>query len=160
MPPPIHLIETNYPKGFPPSVDVFPTLTDREHYIDAWHFNTIFNSLTALETYLIEFRANIEAPIGNDIIGDDGQSEIPIPPGRYPSYRAAMAWDSELLSENIKSGVNIFGVSGALEAGGNGVDLAKPGTLNQPDMVVYENAPTQAIDTSRPTIAAPTVTAA
>ena len=108
----IHLTEGDYEKLFPPALDEFPTVIDGQHYIDAWILNSPFNSLLEIEQYLIDYQANIEAPIGDDIIGNEGSLEISIPAARYPAYKTAMAWDSNLLEENIKSGVTIFGVTG------------------------------------------------
>lgn len=112
MPPPIHLAAGDYDKLFPAGIDEFPTLIDREHYIDAWHFNTIFDSLEEIENYILEHRENIEAALGSDVIGDEGALIISIPPACYGPYTATMAWDSNLLEENIKAGVTIFGVTG------------------------------------------------
>ena len=117
MPIPTHLNEGDYAKAFPPALDEFPTLVNEEHYIDAWHLNTIFNSLLATEQYLITYQGNIEAPIGDDILGIEGELEIAIPPALYPAYKFAMAWDSNLLAENIKLGETIFGVEGTMISG-------------------------------------------
>ncbi len=114
---PIHLSEFDFAKLFPASVDEFPEVVNDQHYIDAWLLNSVFNSLLITEQYLLDHKANIEAPAGADIVSDDGQVEIPIPAGRYTGYETALAWDSELLEENIKDGVEIFGVVGTLEAG-------------------------------------------
>lgn len=113
---PAHLIEGDYPKAFPMAIDAFPTVTNEEHYIDAWMLNSVFNSLLAAEQYLIEYKDNIEAPVGEDILGEDGQLEISIPPARYPAYKTTVAWDSNLLEENILKDAIIFGVTGT--AGG------------------------------------------
>ena len=112
MPIPYHLTESDYPKGFPPSLDVFAHPINEEHYIDAWIINSAFNSLKAVEQYLIDHMANITAPVGDDVVGEEGSLIISIPPACYPSYKFAMAWDSQLLAENIKQGVNIFGIEG------------------------------------------------
>jgi hypothetical protein len=109
---PIHLAEDDYPKLFPAALDSFPTPVNDEHYIDAWLFNTLFNSLLTMEQYLIAHRSAIEAPYGDDILGEEGSLLIAIPPANYPSYKHALAWDSNLLEENIKAGETIFGVLG------------------------------------------------
>ena len=132
MPIPTHLNEGDYAKAFPPALDEFPTLVNEEHYIDAWHLNTIFNSLLATEQYLITYQGNIEAPIGDDILGIEGELEIAIPPARYPAYKFAMAWDPNLLEENIKAGEEIFGVTGTLAAGAGGVGVSAPLTYPVP----------------------------
>ena len=143
MPVPTHLNEGDYPKAFPPGLDEFPSLVNEEHYIDAWHLNTIFNSLLATEQYLIDHQGNIEAPLGDDVLGIEGELVIAIPPARYPAYKFAMAWDSNLLEENIKAGETIFGVTGTLAAGGGTVSIG-PTALS--------------IDASVPAISLPTVT--
>ena len=65
---PIHLIENDYPKGFPPALDEFPSPVNDVHYIDAWLLNTVFNSLLATEQYLIDYKGNIEAPTGSSTV--------------------------------------------------------------------------------------------
>ena len=111
---PVHLNEGDYAKLFPAAVDEFPTVTDSENYIDAWMLNSLFNSLLATEQYLIDHKATIEAPLGDNIIGIDGELEISIPSAFYPAYKFALAWDSNLLEENIKAGETIFGVTGTM----------------------------------------------
>ncbi len=128
MPVPTHLVEGDFLKSFPADVDEFPTVTNEENYIDAWLLNSAFNSLTEIETYLLAHRDAIEAVLRGDIIGIEGDPLIAIPPGLYPSYRSALAWDSNLLAENIADGVTIFGVLGTLTAGGPaGAPSATPG---------------------------------
>ena len=143
MPVPTHLTEGDYPKDFPPNLDQFPSVINEEHYIDAWLLNSVFNSLLATEQYLIDYKANIEAPLGEDIIGDDGNPEISIPAGRYSGYETALAWDSDLLEENIAAGVTIFGVTGTLTPGGGPVAITPPAL---------------SIDAAIPAISVPTVT--
>jgi len=109
---PQHLAEGNYSKNFPPALDEFPTVINEQHYIDAWLLNSPFNSILALEQYLIDHRENIEAAIGGDVVGADGESLISIPKAYYPPYRSCLAWDSNLLAENIIDGVKIFDVEG------------------------------------------------
>ena len=114
MPIPAHLIEGNYPKAFPPDLDAFPTVTNEEHYIDAWILNSVFNSLLSIEQFLLAYPGGGGgAPTGNDVLGVEGELEIAIPPACYPAYKFATAWDSNLLEENIKEGVTIFGVVGS-----------------------------------------------
>lgn len=114
MPIPVHLNKDSFPKAFPPALDSFPTVTNEEHYIDAWILNSVFNSLLALEQFLLDYTAFRSIPAGEDVLGEDGQFEINIPAALYPSYKIAMAWDSNLLEENIKAGVTIFGITGTL----------------------------------------------
>ena len=114
---PIHIDEADYTKNFPPDLDEFPSVENDEHYIDAWLLNTVFNSLLATEQYLIDNKANIEAPLGDDILGIEGNPEISIPAARYTAYKSALAWDSNLLEENIAEGITIFGVTGSFEGG-------------------------------------------
>jgi len=143
MPIPAHLIEGNYPKNFPPDLDEFPAPVNEEHYIDAWLLNTTFNSLLAIEQYLIDHHDNIEAALGDDILGNDGQLEIDIPEARYLPYKHALAWDSNLLEENIAEGVTIFGVLGTFEGGAGLVSIT---------------APAHSIDAAVPSVSVPTVT--
>ena len=159
MPIPTHLNEGDYPKAFPPALDEFPTLVNEEHYIDAWHLNTIFNSLLATEQYLIDHQGNIEAPLGDDVLGIEGELEIAIPPARYLPYHFAMAWDSDLLEENIKAGVNIFGVVGSLAAGAGGIAVSIPAVAAIADGWVYRTPPTLTIDAAVPAVAVPAVSA-
>jgi hypothetical protein len=123
---PIHLTEGDYDKLFPDDVDQFPTVINEQHYIDAWLLNTVFSSLLITEQYLLDHKGNIESAIGADIIGADGQLEIEIPSAFYPPYKFVLAWDSNLLAENIKSGETIFGVAGScsVAAGGLAVGAA------------------------------------
>jgi len=160
MPIPTHLLEGNYPKAFPPDLDSFPTVTNEEHYIDAWLLNTVFNSLLATEQYLIDHKDNIEAPLGDNVLGDDGNPEILIPPGLYLGYLFALAWDSNLLEENIKEGEIIFGVTGTLAAAAGGVGVSLPVVTKIDNAWVYAAPPTLTRGTSIPTVAVPTVSAA
>lgn len=116
----VHLIENDFEKLFPAGVDEFPSPVNDDNYIDAWLLNTAFNSLSAIETYLLLYKSTIESPLGDDILGDDGSLAIAIPAARYPAGRIAMARDTDLIGSNIKTGVNIFGVDGSMEVGGAG----------------------------------------
>ncbi|MGM0462992.1 MAG: fibrobacter succinogenes major paralogous domain-containing protein, partial [Fibrobacterota bacterium] len=52
-------------------------------------------------------------PAGKNVTGNDGEIEIAIPDGLYSGgNQTATAVDGKLISENIRSGVSIFGVSG------------------------------------------------
>ena len=153
---PTHISEEDYPGNFPAALDEFPLVENDKHYIDAWLLNSIFSSLLATEQYLIDWKDNIEAPAGYDILGEEGQLEISIPPARYPAYKTAMAWDSNLLEENIKSGETIFGVVGTLSAGGGGIEIAPPSLIVVP--FLFPSA--LALDTAIPAISAPTTTVA
>ena len=53
----------------------------------------------------------------SDVSGGDGEKTFNIPDGFYEG-KTATANDSDLLAENIKSGVNLFGVDGSLTSGG------------------------------------------
>jgi hypothetical protein len=119
MPVPVHLIEGDYPKEFPSDLDSFPTVLDNEHYIDAWLLNSAFSSLSAIEGYLIGWRGNIERPLGTDIEGYNGVLDIPIPEAYYPAGLYCHAHDANLVAENIKADVDIFGVIGSLAGGGS-----------------------------------------
>jgi len=140
---PVHIDEADYTKNFPPDLDEFPTVENDLHYIDAWLLNTVFNSLLATEQYLIDNKSNIEAPLGDDILGIEGNPEISIPAARYTAYKSALAWDSNLLEENILEGVTIFGVTGTLVAGGG---------------IITITPPTLSIDSAVPSVSEPTVT--
>jgi hypothetical protein len=91
--------------------------------------------------------------IGDNILGADGQLEIPIPPATYPSYKTAMAWDSDLLEENIKKDVNIFGVTGTLEVGAGGWTFVEIATIS----VIAEAPVSKSISLTMPDL--PTVSA-
>jgi len=117
MPLPTHLVESDYAKLFPAAVDEFPTVINEEHYIDAWIINSAFNSLLVTEQYMLDHTFVPSAPAGDDVIGNDGQFEIPIPAALYTGYETALAWDSDLLEENIMEGVTVFGVLGTLVPG-------------------------------------------
>jgi hypothetical protein len=57
--------------------------------------------------------------VGNDVTGSDGQKTFNLPNGLY-SGKTATANDTDLTASNIKSGVNIFGVTGTYSnIGGN-----------------------------------------
>lgn len=155
---PAHLDEDDYLKAFPQDLDAFPTPVNDEHYIDAWLFNTLFASLLATEQYLIDHKDNIEAPIGDNVLGEDGQLEVSIPPARYPDYKSAMAWDSNLLEENIVSGKTIFGIAGAAVSGAGGVGITTPTFLVIAEDIVNITPPGVSMDTSRIITTLPTVT--
>ena len=151
---PSHLTEGDYEKKFPPNLDEFPTPINEEHYIDAWLLNTVFSSLLATEQYLIENKANIEAPIGDDVLGIEGELVIAIPPARYPAYKFTLAWDSDLLEENIKSGITIFGILGTFLGGAGGLAISLP--LNIVIPFIYPAA--MDLNTSQPAVSIPTIT--
>ena len=91
--------------------------------------------------------------IGDNVLGADGQLEIPIPPATYPSNKTAMARDSDLLEENIKKDVSIFGVTGTLEIGAGGWPF-----ISTSAMSVIAEAPVS-FNVSLTVPAAPTVSA-
>lgn len=154
MPIPSHLTEGDYDKLFPAGLDEFPEVGDDAHYIDAWLLNSAFNSLLAVEQYLIDHKTSIEAPIGDDIIGEEGQFEIPIPSAYYPSYKTCLAWDSNLLEENIKLGESIFGVVGSLDVGVGGLLASLPILWVTPFVI----PPSLSLDSSRPVVSVPSTT--
>ena len=122
---PSHLDEDDYLKQFPAGLDEFPTLVDRDHYIDAWHLNTIFDSILRIEQYYLDHKESIEAPSMDSFEGADGLAVIPVPAGRYAAGKTCTAVDADLVEGNIKSGVTIFGVAGALKTdGGDFVDAS------------------------------------
>ena len=53
------------------------------------------------------------AAVGSDVAGGDGVKTFAIPDGFYAG-KTATANDSDLVAENIKCGVTIFGVTGSL----------------------------------------------
>jgi hypothetical protein len=59
----------------------------------------------------IEVIGNV--PAGNDVSGTDGQKTFTIPDGLY-SGKTATANDTDLTATNIKTGVNIFGITGSV----------------------------------------------
>lgn len=64
-------------------------------------------------------KLGIHAPLtGTNITGAEGQKVISIPAANYPAGKTATAQDADLLAENIKDGVTIFGKLGTLAAGG------------------------------------------
>lgn len=160
MPPPIHLNEADYNKSFPSALDEFPTVINDEHYIDAWLLNSLYDSIRITQRYFIDYKDTIEAPLGSDVLGEDGELEISIPPARYTAYKTAMAWASTLLEENIKKDVNIFGVIGALELIGGGIAVSLPVLTFTANAWVYSAPPTLSIDAGVPSVAVPSVTAA
>ena len=122
---PSHLSEDDYIKQFPAGLDEFPTLVDRDHYIDAWHLNTIFDSILRIEQYYLDHKESIEAPSMDSFEGADGLAVIPVPAGRYAAGKTCTAVDADLIAANIKDGVTIFGVAGALKTdGGDFVDAS------------------------------------
>jgi len=155
MPVPTHLTEGDYDKFFPAALDEFPTVIDEQHYIDAWLLNSVFNSLLITEQYLLNHKSNIEAPLGEDIIGADGELEISIPPARYTGYETALAWDSNLLEENIKLDETIFGVVGALSAAGGGILIALP--VFDVQLLIFITPPALPMLSAVPTISLPTI---
>jgi hypothetical protein len=154
---PIHLIEANYNKNFPTALDEFPAVVDREHYIDAWQFNTIFASLGAIEQYLIDYKANVEAPVRNSFSGEDGDKVIAIPVGRYPAGKTCSAVDIGLVAGNIKKDITIFGVTGNLVALSGPIGVAIPVISVSP--WAFPAPHTQSLNPNRIAVAVPTVSA-
>lgn len=156
---PIHLDEDDFLKQFPAGLDEFPSLIDREHYIDAWHLNTIFDSILRIEQYYLDHKESIEAASMDSFEGSDGVSVISIPAGRYGSGKTCTAVDALLLAGNIKSGVTIFGVEGSLSAGGGGPALPAPSCSATAGGLVYSTPPALSVPKSSLTMPAPSVSA-
>lgn len=116
----VHLTETDYEKNFPPGLDEFPVPVNDENYIDAWLLNTAFNSLSAIETYLLLYKDTIETPLGDDVTGANGILDIDIPAARYPAGKQTHASDTNLVAGNIAKDINIFGITGNLIASTEG----------------------------------------
>ena len=138
---PVHLNEDDFLKQFPAGLDEFPTLIDREHYIDAWHLNTIFDSILRIEQYYLDHKESIEAAAMDSFEGADGLAVIPIPAGRYAAGKTCTAVDANLLDSNIKDGVTIFGVTGALTSGGGGPEVSLASAVFLADTLVATSPP-------------------
>ena len=138
---PSHLSEDDYLKQFPAGLDEFPTLVDRDHYIDAWHLNTIFDSILRIEQYYLDHKESIEAAAMDSFEGADGLAVIPIPAGRYASGKTCTAVDANLLDSNIKDGVTIFGVTGALTSAGGGPEVSLVSAVSVANTLVAATPP-------------------
>ena len=138
---PSHLDEDDYLKQFPAGLDEFPTLVDRDHYIDAWHLNTIFDSILRIEQYYLDHKESIEAASMDSFEGADGLAVIPVPAGRYAAGKTCTAVDADLVAGNIKSGVSIFGVAGALSSGGGGPEVSLVSAVFLADTLVATSPP-------------------
>ena len=143
---PVHLNEDDFLKQFPTGLDEFPTLIDREHYIDAWHLNTIFDSILRIEQYYLDHKESIEAASMESFEGADGLALIPIPAGRYDAGKTCKAVDSDLVATNIKKDVILFGVTGSLDASGGGISVSPVSTVFVADSLVSKSLP--ALDVS------------
>lgn len=154
---PVHLNEDDFLKQFPNGLDEFPTLIDREHYIDAWHLNTIFDSILRIEQYYLDHKESIEAASMDSFEGADGLTVIPIPAGRYSAGKTCTASDSLLLAGNIKAGITIFGIEGTLSSGSGGPSLPAPSCSMLADGLVYATPPTLSVPKSSLTMPAPSV---
>lgn len=157
---PSHLSEDDYIKQFPAGLDEFPTLVDRDHYIDAWHLNTIFDSILRIEQYYLDHKESIEAASMESFEGADGLAVIPIPAGRYAAGKTCTAVDSDLVAGNIKSGASIFGVSGSFAGGGGGPSIALPSVSFLEGALVYATPPSLSATSALPSVAVPSVSAA
>lgn len=113
----VHLIENDFEKLFPAGVDEFPSPVNDDNYIDAWLLNSAFNSLSAIETYLLLYKEAIETPLGADVQGANGILNIPIPTARYQPGKFAIATDTNLLAGYIAKDISIFGIVGVLVSG-------------------------------------------
>ena len=152
---PSHLNEDDYLKQFPAGLDEFPTLVDRDQYIDAWHLNTIFDSILRIEQYYLDHQESIEAAAMDSFEGADGLAVIPVPAGRYATGKTCTAVDADLIPANIKSGVTIFGVDGSLTAGGSGVPAIVLSATFVADALVYATPPALDVSTAVPSLPAP-----
>ena len=141
----VHLIEGNFDKNFPTAADEFPTPIDDVNFIDAWLFNTAFNSLIEIEEYLITYKANIEAAFGDNVMGDNADLSIPIPAALYPAGKITLANDTNLVAANIASGVSIFGVVGSLSGGGGLPAVNAPSFMVIPFIIPPDVSPATAI---------------
>lgn len=152
---PSHLDEDDYLKQFPAGLDEFPTLVDRDHYIDAWHLNTIFDSILRIEQYYLDHQESIEAASMDSFEGADGLAVIPVPAGRYAAGKTCTAVDSDLIAANIKDGVTLFGVAGSLTAGGSGVPAIVLTTTFVADALVSATPPALDVSDAMPSILDP-----
>ena len=152
---PSHLSEDDYLKQFPDGLDKFPTLVDRDHYIDAWHLNTIFDSILRIEQYYLDHKESIEALSMESFEGADGLAVIPVPACRYASGKTCTAVDSDLVPGNIKSGASIFGVSGSFTAGGAGVPTIVLAATSLADSLVAATPPALDVSNAMPSILDP-----
>lgn len=134
---PSHLSEDDYIKQFPAGLDEFPTLVDRDHYIDAWHLNTIFDSILRIEQYYLDHKESIEAASMESFEGADGLAVIPIPAGRYDAGKTCTAVDANLIAANIKKDVLLFGITGTLAAAGGGTQISAASTSFLADSLVH-----------------------
>lgn len=156
---PVHLNEDDFLKQFPNGLDEFPTLIDREHYIDAWHLNTIFDSILRIEQYYLDHKESIEAASMDSFEGSDGELVLDIPPGRYDSGKTATASDANLVDYNIASGVTIFGVVGSLAVGGAGGPEIAVSTASTANGLAYAAPPSLDLSSAVPSVADPSAVA-
>ena len=152
---PSHLSEDDYLKQFPAGLDEFPTLVDRDHYIDAWHLNTIFDSILRIEQYYLDHQESIEAPSMDSFEGADGLAVIPVPAGRYAAGKTCTAVDADLDPANIRKDVTIFGVTGALESGSGGVNISPVSAIFTADALVSGSPDQLPASSGIPNISAP-----
>ncbi|UCE17669.1 MAG: DUF1566 domain-containing protein [Gemmatimonadota bacterium] len=78
------------------------------------------------------------AAAGSDVLGAEGSIAFPIPDGVY-SGKTATAQDGDLLEGNIRSGIDIFGVSGTLIEASGAARVPKTGVtkcLNDEGLVI------------------------
>lgn len=68
-----------------------------------------------------------------------GKTNVTIPSGQYLSKSLTFKGDSNLLAENIKSGISIFNVTGTYEGSGSGVDTSDA-TASASDIVEGKTA--------------------
>jgi len=153
-----HLNENDFSKNFPDDLDQFPELINNQHFIDAWLLNSVYSSLLSIENYLLSYKETIEAPLGDDVIGDNGVLQIPIPPARYPSGKFAIANDPNLVPGNIAKDAVIFGVTGSFQSGSGGFAVDVPDFSLISETPILIEPPSLDMGSYSPTTTTPTLT--
>jgi len=72
---PTHLEEEDYPLTFPASADVFPSLVDLNHYIDAWILNNVHESINSIQDLLLDNHYPSRG-FSMKVIADDAAIEV------------------------------------------------------------------------------------
>lgn len=73
---------------------------------------------------------------GSTTITPGTSQKTAVSSGRYTTGNVYVAGDSDLVASNIKSGVNIFGVTGTFEGGGNAFSIS---TTYPPHMMTVKS---------------------
>jgi hypothetical protein len=156
---PTHFTTLDFDQDFPDAADGFPTAVDNENFIDAVFFNALAWSIQAIESYLITYKETIEAVEQDSFSGADGDRVLNIPPGWYGAGKTATAQDNDLVEDNIKKDVVLFGVTGTLVGSTIGAPGITPPTITQIEETPVSVGPISlSLDSSRPGINVPTVT--